>query len=193
VVFGWSFKDLFTDFVAYFFILVQRPVKLGDYVKIDDNTMGVVRKVGPRTVILRRKNSVSIVVPNSTILKSALYNWNYTRSYIGLEDILFCVAFGTDIQLVRSVCLEVLDEDQDILKVPQPFIRLESFDDKGYLFMIRGFVSSGNTLRQWDIASNLRFNLVDKLSKAGIQIAGPSVKVLIKNNSFDIEKFIQEK
>jgi small-conductance mechanosensitive channel len=193
VVFGWSFKDLFTDFVAYFFILVQRPVKLGDYVKIDSDTMGVVRKVGPRAVILRRKNSVSIVVPNSTILKSALYNWNYTRSYIGLEDISFCVSFGTDIQLVKKICLEVLDEDQDILKVPQPFVRLDSFEDKGYLFMIRGFVSSGNTLRQWDIASNVRFNLVDKLSKAGVQIAGPSVKVLIKNSSFDVEKLINEK
>jgi small-conductance mechanosensitive channel len=193
VVFGWSFKDLFTDFVAYFFILVQRPVKLGDYVKIDDTTMGVVRKVGPRTVILRRKNSVSIVVPNSTILKSALYNWNYTRSYIGLEDIVFCVAFGSDIQLVKKICLEVLDEDQDVLKVPQPFVRLDSFDDKGYLFLVRGFVSSGNTLRQWDIASNIRFNLVDKLSKAGVQIAGPSVKVFIKNNSVDIEKFMNDK
>jgi len=193
VVFGWSFKDLFTDFVAYFFILVQRPVKLGDYVKIDENTLGVVRKVGPRTVILRRKNSVSIVVPNSTILKSSLYNWNYTRSYIGLEDIVFCVPFGTDIYLVKKICLEILDEDQDVLKVPQPFVRLDSFDDKGYVFTIRGFLSSGNTLRQWDIASNIRFNLVDKLSRVGIQIASPSVKVLVKNNNFEIEKFINDK
>ena len=42
LTFGWSFKDLFTDVVAYFFILVQRPIKLGDYVRLDDNTMGVV-------------------------------------------------------------------------------------------------------------------------------------------------------
>lgn len=183
VVFGWSFKDLFTDFVAYFFILVQRPVKLGDYVKIDDETMGVVRRVGPRAVILRRKNSVNIVVPNSTILKSPLYNWNYSRSYIGFDDIVFSVPFGTDIQLVRKICFEVLDEDQDVLKVPQPFVRLQDFGDKGYVFMIRGFLSSGNTLRQWDIASNIRFVLVEKLAKAGITIAGPSMRVLMKDTS----------
>lgn len=191
VVFGWSFKDLFTDFVAYFFILVQRPVKLGDYVKIDNEAMGVVRRVGPRAVILRRKNSVNIVVPNSTILKSALYNWNYTRSYIGIDDILFCVPFGTDIHLVRKICFEVLDEDPDVLKVPQPCVRLQNFDDKGYLFMMRGFLASGNTLRQWEIASNLRFNLVDRLSKAGIQIAGPTVKIFIKQNGLDVQKMDQ--
>lgn len=183
VVFGWSFKDMFTDFVAYFFILVQRPVKLGDYVKIDHETMGVVRRVGPRAVILRRQNAVNIVVPNSTILKTSLYNWNYTRSYIGFEEILFSVPFGTDIYLVRKICQEVLDEDQDVLKVPQPIVRLQDFGDKGYVFMLRGFLSSGNTLRQWDIASNIRFALVDKLQKAGISIAGPSFKVFMQQQS----------
>ena len=180
--FGWSFKDLFTDFVAYFFILVQRPLKLGDYVKIDDEVMGVVRKISPRAVILRRKNAVNIVVPNSTVLKTSLYNWNYARNYIGFDDIVFCVPFGTDIQLVREICFKVLEEDHDVLKVPQPFVRLQDFEDKGYVFMVRGFLSSGNTLRQWDIASNIRFALVAKLAKAGITIAGPSLKVMVKKD-----------
>ncbi|HSW75802.1 MAG TPA: mechanosensitive ion channel domain-containing protein [Candidatus Saccharimonadales bacterium] len=189
VITGWSFKDLFTDFVAYFFILVQRPVKLGDYVKIDSETMGVVRKISPRAVILRRKNSLNIVVPNSTVLKSSLCNWNYTRGYIGLDDIIFSVPFGTDITIVKDVCFKVFDEDGDILKVPQPFVRLQDFGDKGYVFMIRAFVSSGNTLRQWDIASNIRFALVESLAKEGISIAGPSMKVLVAkelvDNNFD--------
>lgn len=89
LTFGWSFKDLFTDVVAYFFILVQRPIKLGDYVQLDETIMGVVRRISPRAVILRRKNAVTIVVPNSQILKTALYNWNYTRSFLGFDDILF--------------------------------------------------------------------------------------------------------
>ncbi|MBP9764748.1 mechanosensitive ion channel [Candidatus Babeliales bacterium] len=188
VVVGWSFKDLFTDFVAYFFILVQRPVKLGDYVKIDSETMGVVRRVGPRAVILRRKNAVNIIVPNSTILKSSLYNWNYTRSYIGLEDIVFTVPFGTDIKLVRKLCFKALDEDSDVLKVPQPFVRLQDFDDKGYVFLVRGFLSSGNTLRQWDIASNVRFALVEKLQEAGITIAGPSIRIVLKDGLHTLDQ-----
>lgn len=170
---AWAFKDLFTDFFAYFFILVQRPVKLGDFVRIDETTVGVVRKISPRTVILRRKNAVNIVVPNSTILKASLYNWNYTRSYIGFDDITFAVPFGTDIVLVRDVLLKILDDDQDVLKMPQPIVRLESFSDKGYEFMVRGFLSSGNTLRQWDIASTIRFAIVAKLAEKGIQVAAP--------------------
>ena len=184
VTFGWSFKDLLTDFVAYFFILVQRPVKLGDYVMIDQDTKGVVRKISSRAVILRHKNAVNIVVPNSTVLKASIYNWNYTRGYIGLDDIIFTVPFKTNITLVREVCFKVMDEDGDVLKVPQPFVRLNEFGDKGYVFMIRGFVSAGNTLRQWDIASNIRFALVEKLGKEGIIIAGPSMKIFMEKETF---------
>lgn len=184
VTFGWSFKDLLTDFVAYFFILVQRPVKLGDYVMIDQDTKGVVRKISSRAVILRHKNAVNIVVPNSTVLKASIYNWNYTRGYIGLDDIIFTVPFKTNITLVREVCFKVMDEDSDVLKVPQPFVRLNEFGDKGYVFMVRGFVSAGNTLRQWDITSNIRFALVEKLGKEGIIIAGPSMKIFMEQETF---------
>ncbi len=182
VTFGWSFKDLLTDIVAYFFILVQRPVKLGDFVKLDSNTMGVVRKISPRAVILRRKNAVNIVVPNSTVLKSSIYNWNYTRSYIGFSDILFSVPFDSDVRMVKELLLKILDEDPEVLKVPQPIVRLDDFSDRGYVFMVRGFLSSGNTLRQWDITSNIRFTIVEKLAQEGIQIAEPSFKILLHKN-----------
>ena len=182
VTFGWSFKDLFTDIVAYFFILVQRPLKLGDFVKLDSDTMGVVRKISPRAVILRRKNAVNIVVPNSTVLKASLYNWNYTRSYIGFSDILFAVPFGTDVRQVKELLLKILDEDPEVLKVPQPIVRLDDFSDKGYVFMVRGFLSSGNTLRQWDITSNIRFSIVEKLGQEGIQVAEPSIHVVLRSN-----------
>ena len=189
---AWAFKDLFTDFFAYFFILVQRPLKLGDYVRIDDRTYGVVRQISTRTVILRHKNSVNIVVPNSTVLKSSIYNWNYTRSYIGFNDIIFAVPFGTDIVLVRDLLFKILDNNSDVLKMPQPIIRLNDFSDKGYVFLVRGFLSSGNTLRQWDIASNIRFVIVAKLAENGIQIAAPTLGVILQKNNDKIANIISQ-
>lgn len=182
----YGFKDLFNDSIAYFFILVQRPLKLGDFVKIDNNIMGVVRRISSRSVVLRRKNAVSIVVPNSTILKSSMYNWNYTRTYIGFEDIEFVAPFEADVVEIKNVLFKILDEDPDVLKVPQPIVRLSGFDDKGYSFMVRGFLSSGNTLRQWDITSNLRFAIVAKLKEKGIQIAAPSLEVVMSKKSSEV-------
>lgn len=180
IAFGWSFRDFFTDFVAYFFILVQRPVKIGDYVKIDDHIMGVVRKISVRAVILRRKNSVTIVVPNSQILKSSLYNWNFVRSFIAFDDITFCVPYSADPEMVRHLLFKMLDQHPEILKMPSPIVRLEDYSDKGYVFMVRGYISSGNTLQMWDIASDVRFGIVRILATVNIRIAEPVMNVYMK-------------
>ena len=44
--------------------------------------MGVVRKITPRSVMLRRKNSTTIIVPNSHIVSKSIENWNYVRNFI---------------------------------------------------------------------------------------------------------------
>lgn len=177
LTFGWSFKDLFTDVVAYFFILVQRPIKLGDYVQLDDKTMGVVRKISPRAVILRRKNSVTIVVPNSQVLKTALYNWNYTRSFLAFDDIMFSVPFSADAVKVREVLFDILEKHPAVLKMPKSIVRLSDFGDKGYVFLVRGFLSFGNTLNQWDVRSEIRFSIIEELKKYGISVAEPVLRV----------------
>jgi small-conductance mechanosensitive channel/cell division protein ZapA (FtsZ GTPase activity inhibitor) len=177
LTFGWTFKDLFADIVAYFFILVQRPIKVGDYIKIDSEIMGVVKKISPRAVILRLKNSVTIVVPNSIILKTALFNWNHTRGYVAFEDIIFSVPFHTDPVEVKKILYQAVLTNPDVLKVPEPIIRLDDFSDKGYTFMVRGYISSGNTLNQWTIASDVRILIVSALRAQGIDVAEPVVRV----------------
>jgi len=174
---AWTFKDLFGDVIAYFFILVQRPIKVGDFIKIDNELVGVVKKISPRAVILRRKNSVTIVVPNSLILKSPLYNWNYTRGYIAFDDITFSVHFDVDPGKVKDLLHQVVMTHPDVLKVPAPIIRLDNFGDKGYTFMVRGYVSSSKTLNQWVIASDVRILIVAALLTQGIEVAEPVMRI----------------
>ncbi len=180
LTFGWGFKDFFADIVAYFFILVQRPIKVGDFIKIDSEITGVVKKISPRAVILRRKNSVTVLVPNSIILKTALHNWNHTRGYIAFPDLIFSVPFGVDPLAVKKLLHQTVLTNPDILKVPETIIRLDDFSDKGYNFMIRGYVSSGNTLNQWNIASDTRILIVAALRAEGIEIAEPILQVKMK-------------
>jgi len=177
VGFAFTFKDFFADMVAYFFILVQRPIKVGDFIKVDATIMGVVKKLSLRAVILRKRNSVTIVVPNSIILKSALFNWNYTRGFIAFDDITFSVSFEADPLEVKNVLREIVLNHSEVLKVPEPIIRLDAFGDNGYKFMIRGFISSGNTLNQWNIMSDIRISVISTFKEKGIELAEPILSV----------------
>lgn len=185
VAFGiaWAVKGPANDFFAYFTILVERSIKIGDYISLEHeqgDVRGVIRKITPRSVVLRKNNSVTIVVPNSNVIASSILNWNYSRGFIGLDDIIFIVPYGTDPEIVRQVVMQVLEQNKAVLKSPAPIIRLKAFVESGLEFQVRGFVSSVQVLNQWEITSDLRFALVAKLMEVGIELAAPlcMVKVL---------------
>jgi potassium efflux system protein len=174
---GLYLKDPISDFISYFVILVQRPVKIGDYIKIDEETMGVVRKITPRAVILRRKNSTSIIVPNTYIVSKSIENWNYVRNFIALNDITLFVYFREDAHKIKTLLHAAVEEHPNVLKNPRPVIRLNNFTEYGFEFMVRCFVSSAYTLEMWDLTSDIRLLIAKAFRENHIDFAIPMYKV----------------
>jgi potassium efflux system protein len=168
---GWVIKDPIGDLVAYFIIILQQPIKVGDLIWIDEIANGVVRRITPRSVEIRRKNSATLIIPNTYVTARVVTNWHFVRGYVAFDDILLTVAFKHDPSKVREILLRVLDESRLLLKNPRPIVRLESFSDLGYVFLVRGFLSSHYTLDMWDIASEVRLSIVKRLREHGIELA----------------------
>jgi small-conductance mechanosensitive channel len=178
---GWVIKDPAADLIAYFILIVQRPIKVGDYIFMDDNANGVVRRITPRSVEIRRKNSTTIIIPNTAVTSRPLANWNHARGFVAFDDIMVTVPYKVDPAQVKELLLRVLDESRMILKNPRPVVRLDNFSDLGYVFLVRGYLSSNHTLDMWDIASDVRLNIVKRLREQGIEIAYP-VRVVVSNS-----------
>jgi small conductance mechanosensitive channel len=117
-----------------------------------------------------------------------LYNWNYTRSFLAFDDILFSVPFSADVVVVRKLLFKILDEHPDVLKVPESIVRLNDFGDKGYIFLVRGFLSFANTLNQWDVRSDIRFKIVAALKEQGVTVAEPVLRVNLEPQKGNVEK-----
>ena len=83
---------------------------------------------------------------------------------------------------VRDLLFKAIDETDNILKNPTPVIRLEEFGVNGFVFLVRGFISSEKTLDQWDIASNARFAIVKILRSNGIELSFPVQIIHLKND-----------
>ena len=175
---GWYIKEPISDFFSYFIILVQRPIKIGDYVQIDSETSGVVRMITPRSVIIRRKNSTTLVVPNSYVVGRSIENWNYVRNYIAFNDINILISFKENPLEVKEILFTVVDAHQNVLKNPKPIIRLNDFGESGFVFMVRGFISASYTLEMWDIASDIRLAMIKALRDKGIEIAVPVRRII---------------
>jgi len=185
---GWILKDPLSDFAYYFIILIQRPLKIGDFIQVDKekDIAGIVRKITPRSVIIRRKNSETILVPNSKIISNPIFNWNYTSGFVAFDDIMITIAYKDDPTRVRAVLVEVLDKHPNVLKSPRPIVRLEKFGEYGYIFLMRGFLSSHYTLDKWDIAGDIRLSLVKALRDNNIEIAVP-VRMMLSTKTATVE------
>ena len=178
---GYLIQNPLHDLIAYFIILLQRPIKVGDYIQLEDNVMGVVRKITPKSVTLRRKNSTTIVVPNAQIINKPVINWNYTRNFIAFNDILLNVGYKEDPAKVKDLLLSAVDSHLKILKNPKPVIRLEDFTQDGFQFLVRGFLSSSYTMEQWEIASDVRLSIIKILRENGIDVAMP-VRIIVNKD-----------
>jgi small-conductance mechanosensitive channel len=170
---SFALKEPLSDFFAYFIILVQRPVKIGDLIQIDPDIIGIVRHITPRSTIVRHRNSVTLVIPNSMIITRMVRNWSYMRTFSAINDIEITLPFNTDIDRAKQIMFEVLDSNHNILKNPAPIVWLTDFADHGYRFLIRGFLSMEKVTERFEIESQIRFELVRRLRQAGMKIAIP--------------------
>jgi len=181
--FGWTLKDYANDFIAYFIILVQRPFKIGDFVRINDTTSGVVRRITPRMVMLRFQNSYTIFVPNSKVVSGQIANWSYTRTFIAFEDMFITVPYTADPTLVKELILQAMESNIHVLRNPRPIVWLNEFGVHGFVFLVRGFLGPDNVLNKWEISSEVRFAIVSLLRKHHIAIAEPIRRVIIEQDN----------
>ncbi len=173
VALGFALKEPLSDFFCYFILLVQRPIKIGDFIMLNEEIMGVVRHITPRSVIIRKKNSTTILVPNSHFITNSITNWSYSKTFLAFNDILITVSYNSDPSFVKELIFKTLDAHTAILKNPSPIVMLSDFAENGYEFTLRGYISADKVLDQFAIASDIRIDLVKVLDKHGIEIARP--------------------
>lgn len=183
VALGFAIKEPVADFISYFIILVQRPVKVGDLIQIEPDIMGIVRHITPRSTIVRHKNSLTLIVPNSRIITATVRNWHYSRTFGAFRDIELTLPYSIDPDQARRLMFEVLDNNINILKNPTPIVWLIDFAENGYRFMVRGFLSPDKISEIFEIESQVRLELVRRLTKEGIRIAVPTRVITMKQDS----------
>jgi small-conductance mechanosensitive channel len=174
ITLGFALKEPLSDFFCYFILLVQRPIKIGDLVMLNEEIMGVVRHITPRSVVIRKRNSTTLLVPNSHFITNSITNWSYTKTFLAFNDIVLTVSYNADPLFVKDLIVKTLEANGNILKNPPPFVILSDFAENGFQFTLRGYLSADKVLEQFAIASDVRLELAKALKANNIDIARPT-------------------
>lgn len=195
IALSFALKEPVADFISYFIILIQCPIKVGDVVRIhregsgggEPEVTGIVRSINSRTTIIRQRNSQTILIPNSLILKRSICNWSYYKSgFVSTEDFIITIDRDCDIEIIKNILLKIVESYPAVIKNPSPLVRCESITPIGYDFLIRAYINPERAADQWDIASHLRVLIIKKLQSEKIKFGIPEYKIymnkVIKNN-----------
>ncbi|MBV8714339.1 MAG: mechanosensitive ion channel [Chloroflexi bacterium] len=78
VAFSLAIQDILKNFFSGIYLLLERPFRVGDTIRIKDQT-GVVENIGVRTTQLRTVDNVQVLVPNATVFSEVVANQTYAR------------------------------------------------------------------------------------------------------------------
>ena len=98
---GFALQDLFRDIISGIIILFERNVKVGDILEVD-GLVGNVKEIKLRTSLLRTRDGIYMVIPNSSILNDKVINWS-ANNKITRFSIPIGVAYGSDVELVKKI------------------------------------------------------------------------------------------
>ncbi|MFN3232566.1 MAG: mechanosensitive ion channel family protein [Alphaproteobacteria bacterium] len=172
---GFGAQNIINNFISGWILMSERPVRIGDFIEIDDSK-GIVERIGNRSTRIRRVDGVHLLVPNSMILEQVVVNWTLvdhelrTRVAVG-------VAYGSPTRKVAELIEQAVLEHPDILKEPEHRIFFDDFGDSALVFEVLFWCEQGTEGGLRRIQSEIRFRLDELFRDAGIVIAFPQQDV----------------
>ncbi|MEF8715300.1 MAG: mechanosensitive ion channel family protein [Accumulibacter sp.] len=123
---GFALKDTLSNVISGFLIFLDRPFTINDLVEIDGQ-YGRVDRITLRTTRIVTNDGRMLAVPNSVVMNKTIASYtNFPNLRI---DIRVNVAVTENLDLVRSILLNLIQEDPDYLKEPAPRMVVASLND----------------------------------------------------------------
>jgi len=170
---GFGLQNIVNNFVAGLILLFGRSIQAGDTLQID-SVWGQVRKVNIRNTMIQTFDNATLFMPNSDLIAGKIINWSH-RDPTVRREIAVGVAYGSDIEQVRSILLAAASAHPRVLGQPAPFVQFQEFGESSLDFKLFFWVD--DVLVGMSVMSDIRFALDRLFRAAGISIPFPQREV----------------
>ena len=181
---GFGLQAIVSNFVSGLIILLDRSLKVGDFIELDSGLRGKVREIRVRSTLLTSNDNVDYIVPNSEFVNGKVTNWTYGDQTRRMH-IPFGVAYGTDKDLVRKAVLEAAAElplTMSGVTGQAPQVWLVGFGDSSLDFELVVWVGSEGIDRPSGTTAAFNWAIETALGRYGIEIPFPQRDLHVRSD-----------
>ena len=165
---GFGLQNIFSNFVSGIILLFERPIQVGDAVEVN-GIWGEVKRINVRATVVQTYDNAALIIPNSDFISSQVTNWSFKDVRIR-RIISVRVAYGSDVEAVKRILMEIPDAIPNVLKYPRPYVLFTQFGESALDFELRLWTDIDNMLT---VDSEVRFEINRRFKEADIQIPFP--------------------
>ena len=152
---GLALQGSLGNFAAGVLMIIFNPFKVGDYIE-GAGTAGTVEKVEIFTTQLKTPDNKTVIVPNAKLTGDNIIN--FTAKGTRRVDFVFGIGYGDDIDKARSIIKEIIDQDERVMKTPEPMIVVSELADSSVNLTVRAWTSAND---YW----SFYFDTIEKVKK----------------------------
>tara|TARA_Y100001978_G_C23526383_1_gene352791 strand:- start:87 stop:746 length:660 start_codon:yes stop_codon:yes gene_type:complete len=179
-ILAFAAKDTLGNLFAGIFIMADSPYKEGDYINLDTGERGYVKSIGIRSTRIMTRDDIEITIPNAVIANSKIINESGGPSEEERVRVDISVGYGTEIDQVRSILLEIANTNENVLKSPSPRVRFRSFGDSGLMFQLLFWIEKPEMRGR--VIDSVNESIYTRFNSNNIEIPYPHRTVYMKNN-----------
>ena len=184
---GLGLQSLFANFVSGIVLLLERGLKVGDFVYLESGTRGHIAEIAMRYTRIHTNDSVDVLVPNSEFVNGRVTNWTYGDRRHRLH-IPFGVAYGSDKNRVKEAGLAAAKSIAGILdtETHQSDVWMVAFGDSSLNFELVVWVGPELATRPARTQAMLVWALDDELRARRIEVPFPQRDLHVRSGALKV-------
>lgn len=167
-------QETLSNMIAGFVILVDRPFRIGDRIRLPSGEIGDVVEIGMRSTKLLDFDNNLIILPNAELVKSRIQNLTYPNT-VSRIVVDVGVSYSTDIEKTKNILMKAAEEHHLVSKEFEPQVFVTNFSASS--IDVRLIARTLDYRNVYSIQSDLRLIINTEFKKNGIEIPFPQMVI----------------
>jgi potassium efflux system protein len=164
---GFGLQNIVNNLVSGLILAFEKPVQIGDIIEVD-NRSGTIQEIGIRSSKIATSDGAEVIIPNGDLISHHVVNWTLSNNNRRIE-LIVSVKYGTEIEKVKNLLLDLLTAREDVMKEPKPLVFVHALNGSAVDFRVLFWADN---ISQWlELKTHVLSDIFTVFDREGIEMS----------------------